>query len=260
MAEQLIDIPIEQIQPNPYQPRLEFSEEELEELGQSIKKNGLIQPLIVRKSQVWGYELIAGERRLRASKLIGLDKVPAVVKDIDDQLSMQQAIIENLQRSDLNPIEEALAYQKLIEKTEMTHDEIAQTIGKSRPYITNSLRLLNLPERGKEALIEGKISSGHARLILSLPEEEQVFWIEKCSQKDISVRQLEINLKEKKSNQPKSADHFVRYQEEELKKQLGREVTIKINQQAKGQLIIPFQSLEDFHKLLNILGVTVEND
>lgn len=259
MAEQLIDIPIEQIQANPYQPRLEFSPEELEELGQSIKENGLIQPLIVRKSQVWGYELIAGERRLRASKLIGLDKVPAVVKDISDQTSMQQAIIENLQRSDLNPIEEALAYQKLIERTQMTHDDIAQKMGKSRPYITNSLRLLNLPAEGQEALIQGKISSGHARLILGIEETKQVSWLKQVLKESWTVRQLETKLKEKKKQTKQPSDSFVKHQEQELKKQLGRDLTIKLSQKQDGYLLLPFHSLEDFHNLIHSLGMTVEN-
>ncbi|MGF3083944.1 ParB/RepB/Spo0J family partition protein, partial [Streptococcus pyogenes] len=138
--ELLIDLPIEDIVTNPYQPRIQFNQRELQDLATSIKSNGLIQPIIVRKSDIFGYELVAGERRLKASKMAGLKKVPAIIKKISTLESMQQAIVENLQRSNLNAIEEAKAYQLLVEKKHMTHDEIAKYMGKSRPYISNTLR------------------------------------------------------------------------------------------------------------------------
>ena len=157
MPETLTLIKIENISPNPYQPRLEFKQEELEELARSIKTNGLIQPIIVRESTVFGYELIAGERRLRASKMAGLTEIPAIIKNISNQESMQLAIVENLQRSDLNPIEEAKAYQQLLEKNQMTHEELAQFMGKSRPYISNMVRLLHLSPAVKEAIKNDQI-------------------------------------------------------------------------------------------------------
>lgn len=196
MPETLTLIKTENISPNPYQPRLEFKQEELEELARSIKTNGLIQPIIVRESTVFGYELIAGERRLRASKMAGLTEIPAIIKNISNQESMQLAIVENLQRSDLNPIEEAKAYQQLLEKNQMTHEELAQFMGKSRPYITNFLRLLNLPKSLSDAVEKGELSQGHARVLLTLKNvEEQEKWYQKILTEDISVRKLEHLLK-----------------------------------------------------------------
>ena len=175
--DRLTTIAIKDISPNPYQPRLHFKQEELEELAASIGQNGIIQPIIVRPSDIFGYELVAGERRLRASQLAGLTEIPAIIKQLDNTQSMQQAIIENLQRSDLDPIEEALAYQQLINKKELTHEELAQFMGKSRPYITNSLRLLQLPKSIQEGLRRGHISTGQARLLLTLEKEDtQLAW------------------------------------------------------------------------------------
>lgn len=152
MTEILMHIPIEDIVANPYQPRLQFNQKELEELAHSIQANGLIQPIIVRKSDVFGYELVAGERRFKAAKLAGLQKIPAIVKEISTLESMQQAIVENLQRSNLNAIEEAKAYQLLIDKNKMTHEDIATYMGKSRPYISNTIRLLQLPDVIRQAI------------------------------------------------------------------------------------------------------------
>ena len=163
-------ITLNDIQTNPYQPRKEFSEEKITELANSIKEHGIIQPIIVRKSPIIGYELLAGERRFRAAKLAGLTNIPAIIKELTDDEMIKQAIIENLQREDLNPIEEAQSYQYLIDKG-LTHKEIALTMGKSRPYITNSIRLLNLPSNIIEAVKEGNISQGHARLLINLSEK-----------------------------------------------------------------------------------------
>lgn len=250
-------IKIENISPNPYQPRLEFKQEELEELARSIKANGLIQPIIVRESTVFGYELIAGERRLRASKIAGLTEIPAIIKNISNQESMQLAIVENLQRSDLNPIEEAKAYQQLLEKNQVTHEELAQFMGKSRPYITNCLRLLNLPKKLSIAVEKGELSQGHARVLLTLKnEEEQEKWYQKILTEDISVRKLEHLLKtaKKKKNRPKKKDIFIRNQEEELTKQLGLPVKITISKTGtKGEVSLHFQSEEDLNRIINKL-------
>lgn len=258
MTEQLKDIPITHIQKNPYQPRLQFEEAELDELAQSIKENGLIQPIIVRPSDVFGYELIAGERRLRAAERAGLATIPAVIKELSDQESMQQAIIENLQRSNLNPIEEALAYQNLMTKLEMTHEEIGHYMGKSRPYISNSLRLLNLSEAAQKALITLAISPGHARLLLSLDkQEEQDKWLAKIEQGQLTVRQLEKALKQE-PKQAKAIDPFVQDYEADLKKLLGRPVTIKLTGKEKGNVLLSFSSTEEFHNLIHTLKKLVD--
>ena len=162
---------IEEIFPNPNQPRTHFNESELEELSESIRENGVLQPLLVRKNGS-KYEIIAGERRYQASKIAGLDKVPVIVKDVDDQKMLEIALIENLQRSDLNPIEEAKGYRQLIKASGMTQEALSKAVSKSRSAITNSLRLLDLPEAVQQMMYEGKLTAGHARAILAVPFEE----------------------------------------------------------------------------------------
>lgn len=257
MTEKLASLNIKDITPNPYQPRIEFKQEELEELAQSIRENGLIQPIIVRPSSVFGYELIAGERRLRAAQLAGLSKIPAVVKELSNEESMRQAIIENLQRANLNPIEEAKAYQQLIEKNQMTHEELAQSMGKSRPYITNSLRLLNLPTEISKALEKGDITPGHARVLLSLSDaEQQEDWYQKILNKNISVRQLEEAIKKQKNKKSfsKNDNIFLRDKEKELAKLLGTSVSLSINKSGAGQLAIQFTSEEELNRIINRLN------
>ena len=259
MIETLNLIPIDDIAPNPYQPRLKFKPEELEELSRSIKANGLIQPIIVRKSDIFGYELIAGERRLKASKMAGLSEIPAIIKDITNKESMQLAIVENLQRSDLNPIEEAKAYQQLLDKNQMTHEELAQFMGKSRPYITNCLRLLNLPTIISHAVEKGELSQGHARVLLTLKDEkEQEKWYQKILNEDMSVRKLEQAVKstkkKKTSSKVSKKDIFIRHQEEELSKLLGLPVTLSLSKSGlKGDLQLHFQSEEDLNRIINRL-------
>lgn len=257
MTEQLKTIPISQIYPNPYQPRQIFSEEELAELAQSIAENGLIQPIVVRKSPIVGYELIAGERRFRASQLAGLTQITAIIKDMSDRESMKHAIIENLQRSDLNPIEEARAYHSLMEKEGMTHDDIARSMGKSRPYISNSLRLLNLSAPVKEALVAQTISPGHARLLLTYSAKEQEYWLNQLLVREWTVRQLEKELK-KQGSTPKKRDLFVLEQEKALKQALGRPAQIKLSSTGKGSLTLTFDNLDDFHNLFHKLVDNVE--
>lgn len=261
MTERYETLPIKQIQKNPFQPRKSFDPKTLEELTQSIKENGLIQPIIVRESDVFGYELIAGERRLRAAQLAGLTTIKAIVKNITDDDSMKQAIIENLQRSNLNPIEEAKAYQTLIDKKQLTHDDIAKYMGKSRPYITNSLRLLQLPEHLQDLVEKGSISQGHARLLLPLSEKDQTVWANYILSEGVSVRQLEKQLKQQVKNRKKvpSTSLFVQEQENHLKKQLGTAVTIQTTSNHKGKIIIPFSSLDDFHRIIDSLNLSVND-
>lgn len=185
------EMPLEQIVPNPNQPRTHFNESELEELSESIRENGVLQPLLVRKNGS-KYEIIAGERRYQASKIAGLEKVPVIVRDVDDQKMLELALIENLQRSDLNPIEEAKGYKRLIKASGMTQEALSKAVSKSRSAITNSLRLLDLPESVQQMMYEGKLTAGHARTILAVPfEDARIKLAEKVIAEGLSVRATE---------------------------------------------------------------------
>ena len=245
-------ISITDIQKNPYQPRKEFDREKLHELAQSIKENGVIQPIIVRQSPVIGYEILAGERRYRASLLAGLTSIPAVVKQLSDQEMMVQSIIENLQRENLNPIEEARAYESLIEKG-FTHAEIADKMGKSRPYISNSIRLLSLPEQILLEVENGKLSQAHARSLVGLNKEQQDYFFQRIIGEDISVRKLEALLTEKKQKKLQKNDHFIQNEEEQLKKLLGLDVEIKLSKKDSGKIIISFSNQEEYSRIINSL-------
>lgn len=184
-------VSLSEIHPNPNQPRTHFNETELEELSESILAHGVLQPLLVRKDDN-GYEIIAGERRYQASKIAGLEEVPVVIKDVDDREMLQLALIENLQRSDLNPIEEAKGYRQLIKASGMTQEALSKAVSKSRSTITNSLRLLDLPQRVQDLLFEGKLTAGHARAILAVPfEEQRIKLAEKVVAEGLSVRATE---------------------------------------------------------------------
>ena len=184
-------VSIEDIHPNPHQPRTHFNETELEELSESIRSHGVLQPLLVRKDDK-GYEIIAGERRYQASKIAGVTEVPVVVREVTDNEMLELALIENLQRSDLNPIEEAKGYRKLIQATGMTQEALSKAVSKSRSAITNSLRLLDLPQRVQDLLFEGKLTAGHARAILAVPyEEARIKLAEKVVAEGLSVRATE---------------------------------------------------------------------
>ena len=245
-------ISITDIQKNPYQPRKEFDGEKLDELAQSIKENGVIQPIIVRQSPVIGYEILAGERRYRASLLAGLKSIPAVVKQLSDQEMMIQSIIENLQRENLNPIEEARAYESLVEKG-FTHAEIADKMGKSRPYISNSIRLLSLPEQILSEVENGKLSQAHARSLVGLNKEQQDYFFQRIIEEDISVRKLEALLTDKKQKKLQKNDHFIQNEEEQLKKLLGLDVEIKLSKKDSGKIIISFSNQEEYSRIINSL-------
>ena len=246
-------IRISDIQKNPYQPRKEFSEEKIKELAQSIKENGLIQPIIVRQSPVIGYEILAGERRYRASIAAGLSEVPVIIKKLSDQDMMVHSIIENLQREDLNPIEEAKAYQSLIEKG-YTHADIAAKMGKSRPYITNLVRLLTLPDFILNEVEAGKLSQAHARLLIQLSTDEQKKLLYRIQTEDLSVRQVEHLLKEEKNKKKsKEKDHFIKEEEENLKKLLGLDVQISLQKKEAGKITISFHNQEEYQRFINSL-------
>ena len=251
--EELKLIRISDIQKNPYQPRKEFSKEKIQELAQSIKENGLIQPIIVRQSPVIGYEILAGERRYRASIEAGLSEVPVIIKKLSDQDMMVHSIIENLQREDLNPIEEAKAYQSLIDKG-YTHADIAEKMGKSRPYITNLVRLLTLPNFILKEVETGKLSQAHARLLIQLPLKEQKNLLNRIQKEDLSVRQVEYLLKEEKNKKKsKEKDHFIKEEEENLKKLLGLDVQIVLQKKEAGKITISFHNQEEYQRFINSL-------
>ena len=245
-------VQIKDIQKNPYQPRKEFSEEKIQELAQSIKENGLIQPIIVRKSPVLGYEILAGERRYRASIVAGLSEVPVIVKQLSDQDMMLHSIIENLQRENLNPIEEAKAYQFLIDKG-FTHTEIAEKMGKSRPYITNLVRLLGLPKHILTEVESGKLSQAHARLLIQLSSDKQDTLLHRIQTENLSVRQVEQILQKTKKISKKEKDYFVKEEEQTLKKILGLEVHIKLQKKDSGKITISFHNQDEYQQFINSL-------
>ncbi len=249
-----VDIEITSIKRNPFQPRTEFSEEKIKELALSIDKNGLLQPILVRKNES-GYELIAGERRLRAVKSLGWQRVTCNVREADDQQMAVLALIENLQREDLDPIEKASAFRDLAEKNRMSQEQIAEMIGVDRSTIANFIRLLSLPEKIKEGVSRGTITMGHARALLAVESKEsRIRLYNRIVSAGLSVRQCEKIASEKKySSAPKSADH--KAIEERISSALGARVEIK-NGKRKSKLIIDFYNNEDLSRILHQLGVS----
>ena len=248
------NIEINKIRPNPYQPRRNFDEQGLQELAQSIKENGVFQPIIVRKS-LTGYELVAGERRLRASKIANKKEIPAIVVDFDDKQMMEISLLENIQRKDLSPIEEASAYNQLIRKLNYTQDELARRIGKSRANVTNLLRLLNLPDEVKKLVNDNKLSYGQARTLLSLDKEDKIIEMaNKAVRQGLSVRQLERlcseDSKEVVIKKPARKNPFIKDVEERLQRKLDTKVEIK-----KKQISIQYNNNEDLNRILEIIGV-----
>ena len=204
--EQVVELEISEIRPNPYQPRKTFNEEALEELAKSIKKSGVFQPIIVRKSSVKGYEIIAGERRYRASKLAKKTEIPAIIREFNEEQMMEVAVLENLQREDLTPLEEAEAYNTLMEKLNLTQTQVSERLGKSRPYIANYLRLLGLPGKVKLMLQDGSLSMGQARTLLAVKDEEKLMELaEKTVKEGLTVRQLEQLVAQINGKKPKKA-------------------------------------------------------
>ena len=253
-SDKVVDIPLEEIKKNPYQPRTVFNEEKLNELKESIEKNGLLQPIVVKKA-VKGYYIIAGERRFRAYELLGKKTIPAIIKEMSDEEMMIFAVLENLQREDLSSLEEAESYKNLMDKMELTQEELAKKLGKSRPYIANSLRLLKLPVEIKTELEKGIISAAHARTLLALKTKKAM--IEVCNrvkERQMSVRELEeyINnlTKPKTTKKVKEKDIFIEEQENILKKRLGTAVTIKQNRNKKGKIEIEFKDNDEFERII----------
>ena len=250
---------INEVEPNRDQPRTRFDEDALHELADSIKQYGIIQPLIVKKREDY-YEIIAGERRWRAAKIAGLKQVPVVIKDYSEQQIMEVALIENIQREDLNPIEEAQAYQRLIKEYNLKQDEVAEKVSKSRTAITNSMRLLKLDERVQKMLVDEMISSGHARALLGIEDGEKQYNIAlKVFDERLSVREVEklvknINKPEKRKEAILPENDFVyRDMEEKLKEAVGTKVVIHNKNNNKGKIEIEYYSQDDFERIVELL-------
>ena len=254
--DKIVEISLEEIKKNPYQPRTYFNEEKLNELKESIEKNGLLQPIIVKKT-VKGYYIIAGERRYRAFELLGKKEIPAIIKEMTDEEMMIFAVLENLQREDLSALEESESYKNLMDKMSLTQEELAKKLGKSRPYIANSLRLLKLPTEIKNKLEQGLISSAHARTLLSLKTKKAMEEVSTLViDRKMSVRELEEYvaklLKPKEIKKPKAKDIFIEEQENNLKKLLGTSVTIKQGRNKKGKIEIEFKDNDEFERIISL--------
>ncbi|MDX1670848.1 MAG: ParB/RepB/Spo0J family partition protein [Balneolaceae bacterium] len=255
----VLQIPLENIRPNPHQPRKEFRESSLEELADSIKKHGLIQPITVRYIGEKRFELISGERRVRACKLAGIEEIPAYIRDVEDEEIISFALIENIQREDLNPIEIAMGYQRLIEECDYTQAEVAEKVGRDRSTVANMLRLLNLPPFIQAALRDEKISMGHARALITVEDEEvQEKIFKKAVKNDYSVRQIEkavrsIGKKSDTRNEDAKKENQALYNE--ISNRLRRKLSTKVNIKPKkngGEIRIEYYSDEDLDRLLEL--------
>ncbi|MBA1352944.1 MULTISPECIES: ParB/RepB/Spo0J family partition protein [Staphylococcus] len=255
------EIAINSIKPNPYQPRKTFDQERLEDLAESIKLHGILQPIVLRKT-ISGYNIVVGERRYRASKLAGSTTIPAIVKVLSDEDMMELAVIENLQREDLNAIEEAESYRKLMDDLELTQQEVAQRLSKSRPYIANMLRLLQLPKEITQMVKDNKLSGAHGRTLLGIKDKQKMKSIaEQAFQESWSVRTLEQYVNENNEDKKKIIEKqqatkkpkFIQQQERQLKEQYGSAVTIS-NKNKKGYITFEFKSETEFRRLIHQLN------
>lgn len=259
--EQIKQIDISDIKPNPYQPRKTFDENHLNDLADSIKQYGILQPIVLRKT-VQGYYIVVGERRFRASKIGGLKYVSAIIKDLTDEDMMELAVIENLQREDLNAIEEAESYQRLMTDLKITQQEVAKRLSKSRPYIANMLRLLHLPKKIADMVKDGRLTSAHGRTLLAIKDEQQMLRLAKRVVKEKwSVRYLENHVNELKNVSSKSETDkvditkpkFIKQQERQLREQYGAKVDISIKKSV-GKISFEFESQDDFVRIIEQLN------
>lgn len=259
--EQIKQIDISDIKPNPYQPRKTFDENHLNDLADSIKQYGILQPIVLRKT-VQGYYIVVGERRFRASKIAGLKYVSAIIKDLTDEDMMELAVIENLQREDLNAIEEAESYQRLMTDLKITQQEVAKRLSKSRPYIANMLRLLHLPKKIADMVKYGRLTSAHGRTLLAIKDEQQMLRLAKRVVKEKwSVRYLENHVNELKNVSSKSETDkvditkpkFIKQQERQLREQYGAKVDISIKKSV-GKISFEFESQDDFVRIIEQLN------
>ncbi|MCI6616598.1 ParB/RepB/Spo0J family partition protein [Ruminococcus sp.] len=254
-----VTLKISEIEPNRSQPRKEFDEKALSELAESISKHGLLQPLLVRPLPLGGYQIVAGERRYRACRMAGITEVPVIIRELGDTETMEIALIENLQREDLTPIEEALGYKVLIDEHGFSQEDVAQSVGRSRPAIANSLRLLKLPQNILDLVSDGRISAGHARALLTLEDEKLMQELaEEIIKKDLSVRQVEKICKQKpkpeKEEIPEKKPSFYSMVELALNESLGRKIKVSKNKGKQGGILqIEFYSDEELTELSNKL-------
>lgn len=260
----LRQVPIDEIRPNPFQPRTDFDPEKLNDLAASIQAKGILQPLVLRRVGA-GYQLVAGERRWRAAQQAGLDRVPALLHDYDDQEMMEAALIENIQRDDLNAVEEARAFDRLINQFGLTQEALADAVGKSRVSVTNALRLLKLPREILEMVREDKISAGHARALLMLETPARQLAVAKQTiEKGLNVRQVEQLVKEKPSDGHGAAvaSHPIQDDVSELQDRLTQQLGVKVKVAPKtnttGRLEIYYTSLDEFHKICTQLGISLD--
>lgn len=254
-----VELPIEEIRPNPYQPRKEFDKKALEELSESIKTHGIFTPLLVRKS-VSGYDLITGERRLRAAKMAGLKTVPTIQVEFTEEQMMEIAILENVQREDLNPIEEAAAYESLIQKLGYTQEKLAERVGKSREYCANIMRLLKLPEDVQSMVVNKQLTMSHVRPLLSLNDEEEIYEAaEKIKKNKMSVREVEAYVRDvngggQKKPKKKEKDPMIRDLEIQLSEKLGTQVVF-----SKKSFTISYHDTDDLNRILELIGCLDES-
>lgn len=261
--DEVIQVPLNELRPNPYQPRKTFDEISLQELANSIGQSGVFQPIIIRRSAVKGYEIIAGERRFRASKLAKKETIPAIIRAFDEEAMMQVAVLENLQREDLNPLEEAEAYDMLMKNLKLTQAEVAERLGKSRPYIANYLRLLALPKLVKEMVQDERLSMGQARTLLGLKKKDQMLKLaNRCVKENLTVRQLEqlvsvMNDAKDKKKVPrmiKEKPYYLRESEDRLMDKFGTNVEIH-EKEGKGKIEIEYLSQSDLTRILDLLEI-----
>lgn len=266
-AGSISEIALENIQVNPFQPRTHLAREALEELAESIKVQGIIQPITVRKLAENEYQLISGERRFQASKIAGLKAIPAYVRTADDQQMLEMALIENIQRENLNAIEVALSYQRLLSECDLKHEELGDRVGKNRATVNNYLRLLKLPPDVQASLIDKRISMGHARAIINVEEvEKQLHIFQKIVEEDLSVRKVEQLVRElmapkaeKTKPEKQKASAHEQYEMQQIQTKLsshfGTRVNLKANDKCRGEIKIPFASTEDLNRILEIINV-----
>ena len=256
--EEIVEIPLEELRPNPYQPRKVFDEEALQDLADSIKEHGVFQPIIIKKS-IKGYEIIAGERRYRASKIAGLTKIPAIIRNFTDEQMMEIALLENLQRENLNAIEEAIAYKKMIQNLGITQEELAKKVGKSRSHVTNIIGLLRLPQEVQQLVADSKITMGHARALSKLESEEEMKALAnkiidehlpvRQTEEDLSSDKIEKKVKISRVNNNSNTREF-KYVEELLRDKLDTKVRIK-----EKKIEISFTNVADLNRILEVLNV-----
>lgn len=253
--DEIVEINIDELRPNPYQPRKVFDEEKLQELADSIKEHGVFQPIIVKKSSIKGYEIIAGERRVKACQMIGLTVIPAIVRDFSDEEMMEIALLENLQRENLNAIEEALAYKKLLDSLSLTQEELAVKLGKSRTYVTNMLGLISLPEEVKDMIIDNKISMSHARVLSKMSDKDKVVELaNKIVNDGLNVRDLEDlskndDIEKTHKVKKKEVNNNYSYAENVLTDKFGTKVKITNN-----KIVLSYNGPEDLNRILEIVN------